>query len=129
MMKASKPPLSEKSVGTVLIALIGPLMIWALHFSVVYGAHHIVCATLAGNHVGFWMQTVVSVATVVALLALLLLIVKPDVVLRMKRDGAMPENPRSFLTGVMRLLALMSLFGVLWAGSAAFFFPACKSLV
>lgn len=129
MIKASKPPFSEKSVGTVLIALIGPLMIWALHFSVVYGAHHIVCATLAGNYVGFWMQTVVGVATVSALLALLLLILKPDVVLRMKRDEAMPKNSRLFLTDVMRLLALLSLFGVLWAGSAVFFFPACKSLV
>jgi len=128
-MKASKPPFSEKSVGTVLIALIGPLMIWALHFSVVYGAHHLVCAALAGNSVGFGMQTAVSVATVAALLALLLLIVKPDVVLRMKRDEAMPKNSRLFLTDVMRLLALLSLFGVLWAGSAAFFFPACMSLV
>jgi len=128
-MKTSKPPIFEKSVGTVLIALIGPLMIWALHFSVVYGAHHIFCATLAGNCVVFLMQTAVSVVTVAALLALLLLIVKPDVVLRIKRDEAMPKNSWSFLTGVMRLLAMLSLFGVLWAGSAAFFFPACKSLV
>jgi len=129
MMKASKTPSSKQAVGTVLIALIGPLTIWALHFSVVYGAHHLVCAALAGNYVGFGMQTAVSVATVAALLALLLLIVKPDVVLRMKRDEAMPKNSRLFLTDVMRLLALLSLFGVLWAGSAAFFFPACMSLV
>lgn len=129
MMKASKLPFSEKSVGTVLIALIGPLMLWALHFSAVYVAHHVVCATLSGSHAGYLMLAVVSVATVASLLALLLFIVKPDVVLRMKRGEAMPKNSQSFLIGVMRLLALLSIFGVLWAGSAAFFFPACKSLV
>jgi|GEM_PF-498436 len=122
MMRASPPPSSKQAVGTVLVALIGPLTIWAQHFFVVYGAHHLVCATPAGNYIGFGMQTAESVTTVAALLALLLLIVKPDVVLRMKRDEAMPKDSRLFLTEV-RLLD-----GVLGAGNAAFFSrPACRS--
>lgn len=128
MMKASKPPSSKQAVGTVLISLIGPLTIWALHFSAVYGAHHILCAMLTDSRIGNLMLAAVSVATVAALLALLLLIVKPNVVLRMDEEMAISKNSLSFLTGVMRLLALLSLFGVLWAGSAAFFLPACKWL-
>lgn len=113
----------------MLIALIGPLMLWALHFSVVYGAHHIICATVTGNRTGHLMLVAVIVATVAALLALLLLIVKPHVVLGIKRDQEISKNSRLFLTDVMRLLALLSFFGVLWAGSAVFFLPACKWLV
>lgn len=128
MIKASKPLTSKQSVGTVLIALIGPLTIWALHFSAVYGAHHLVCATLTGSRTGDLMLAAVSVATVLALLALLLFIVKPHVVLRMDEAMAISKKSQSFLTDVMRLLALLSLFGVLWSGSTVFFLPACHWL-
>lgn len=124
MIKASKPPFSEKSVGTVLIALIGPLTIWALHFAVVFGIQPFFCTAFDGNRSGFWVQLAVIFATVAALLTLMSLIMKPNAMLHMDRG----ENSRSFLIGVMRLLALLCFVGVLWAGSAAFFLPACKML-
>lgn len=124
-----KPSFPEKSVGTVLIALAGPLLIWGLHFAVVYSAHHLTCTLLPGHSAAFWARLAVIAATVMALLALLLFIAKPHAVLRMNRAGATPEIPLAFLAGVMRLLALLSWFGVFWAGSAAFFLPACESIV
>lgn len=126
-MTTLKQPFPERSVGTLLLSLAGPL-IWALHFAVVYGVQHVACATLGGNRADFWIQTSVIVATVVALLSLLLIIVKPDVVLRIDRNGGMSQNTQVLLLGIMRLLALLSFFGVLWAGVAAFFLPACGSL-
>lgn len=128
-MKVSRSPLSEKSIGTVLIALAGPLTIWALHFAVVYGIHPVFCVIVGGSRAGLSMQIAVFIATLAALLALLALIFKPEGVIPDARDESTQENPLSFLIGVMRLLSLLSLFGVLWAGSAAIFLPACQSLV
>jgi hypothetical protein len=126
-MTTLKHPFSERSVGTLLLSLAGPL-IWALHFAVVYGVQHVACATLGGHRADFWIHASVIIATVVALLALLVTIIKPNVVLRMDRDGGMSQNTRALLPGIMRLLALLSFFGVLWAGAAVFFLPACGSL-
>lgn len=123
-MMASKPPFSEKSVGTVAIALVIPSFIWGLHFAAVYAIQPVFCDVIGGVRAGYGSQMAVIAVTIAALLALLLLIVNPQVVLRMDREG----SSRPFLTGVMRLLALLSFFGVLWAGSAAFFLPACKLL-
>ncbi|EIC28365.1 MULTISPECIES: hypothetical protein [Methylomicrobium] len=123
-MTASKPPVSEKSVGTVAIALVGPSFVWGLHFAAVYAIQSLFCDILGGGRAAHAAQTAVIAATVAALLILLLPIAKPDAVLRMKR----PEKSLSFLAGVMRLLALLSFFGVLWAGSAALLVPACAPL-
>jgi uncharacterized membrane protein len=122
-MKVSKPPVSDPSIGVVLIALAGPLAVWALHFAVVYGLHPVFCLMIGGSRAGLWMQMAVIAATLAALLALLLLMLKPGAVL-----PAPDDEPLSFLTGVMRLLSLLAFFGVAWAGSAAIFLPACKSL-
>jgi uncharacterized membrane protein len=121
-MMASKPPFSEKSVGTVVIALVAPSFIWGLHLAAVYAIQPVFCDVIGGVRAGYGSQMAVITVTIAALLALLLLIVKPQVVLRMNEK----DSSRPFLTGVMRLLALLSFFGVLWAGSAAFFLPACK---
>lgn len=126
-MTASKHPLSKESVITLVIALAGPL-IWGLHFGIVYATHHLICL-LTGNSAALWAQLAVIAATLVALLALLLAIVKPSILLRMTGSGSGSETSRSFLAGIMRLLALLSIFGVFWAGSAALFLPACESIV
>ncbi|MGZ8188338.1 MAG: hypothetical protein ACXWTN_06190 [Methylosarcina sp.] len=128
-MSELKHRFSEKSVGTVLIALTGPLIVWGLHFGVVYSAHHLACTLLSGHSAVYWAQWSIIIATVIALLALLLLIVKPYFVLRIDRDGTMTEASRSFLPGVMRMLALLSYLAVLYAGGASFFIPACESIV
>lgn len=128
-MTTPKPPFHEKSVGTVVIALTAPSLIWAVHFGLVYGIQPVFCVILGGDRAGFWAQLAVLGITVAALLALLLLIFKPDAVLRLNGEGATPTSAGSFLTRVMQLLALLSVFGVLWGGSAALFLPACVAIV
>jgi hypothetical protein len=123
-MITSKPPSSEKSVGTVAIALVGPSFIWGLHFAVVYAMQPLFCEVIGGSRAGYWAQIGVIAATAAALLALLFLVAKPGAVLRVNRS----EVSGPFLAGVMRLLALLSCFGVLWAGAAALVLPACASL-
>ncbi|WP_020158316.1 hypothetical protein [Methylobacter marinus] len=126
-MTAPKPPFAGKPLGALLIAMAGPL-VWALHFAVVYGTQHVVCATLAGSRAAFWVYLAVFAATAVALPVLLLLIAKPGIARHTVRRGAVTKRAQAFLTGIMRLLALLSFFGVLWAGSAALLLPACASL-
>ncbi|WP_333874762.1 hypothetical protein [Methylobacter sp.] len=125
-MTTSNQQFSEKFIGIALFSLAGPF-IWVLHFAVVYGVQHAACVTL-GIRADFWVETAVIVITVVALLALVLLIAKPDILQRLDRDQIRQETTRVFFSGAMRLLALLSFFGVLWSGIALFFLPACGSL-
>ncbi len=55
IMTTSKQVFSEKFIGIALLSLAGPF-IWVLHFAVVYGVQHIVCATLK-NNADFWVHT------------------------------------------------------------------------
>ncbi|MDO9047093.1 MAG: hypothetical protein Q7U66_05060 [Methylobacter sp.] len=126
-MTTSKQQFPEKFIGIALLSLAGPF-IWVLHFAVVYGVQHIACVTL-GNRADFWVETSVIVITVAALLALLLLILKPDILQYLDRNQVRQETTKVFFSGIMRLLALLSFFGVLWAGIALFFLPACGSVV
>lgn len=125
-MTVSKPPFSEKFIGIALLSLAGPF-IWVVHFAVVYGVQHIACVTL-GNRADFWVETSIIVVTVVALLALLVLILKPDILQYLDRDQVRQDITKEFFSGIMRLLALLSFFGVLWSGIALFFLPTCGSI-
>jgi len=47
---------------------------------------------------------------------------------RLDRDQVRQETTKEFFAGIMRLLALLSVFGVLWSGIALFFLPTCASV-
>lgn len=125
-MTASNQQASEKFIGVALLSLAGPL-IWVLHFAVVYGVQHIVCFTL-GNRADFWVEVSIIAITVAALLALVLLIAKPDILQYPDNGRIGQETTKMFFSGIMRLMALLSFFGVLWSGIALFFLPACGSV-
>jgi hypothetical protein len=125
-MTTPKPEFSEKFIGISMFALAGPF-IWVLHFAVVYGVQHIACVTLK-DRADFWVAASIVAVTVVALVALLLLILKPDVLQSLDKNQMRPANIKAFFTGMMRLLAFLSFFAVLWSGIALFFLPACGSL-
>lgn len=124
-MNASNPQFSEKFIGIALLALAGPF-VWVLHFAVVYGVQHIACVTQV-KHADFWVEISIIVITVAALLALVLLIAKPDMLER-PDSGRIRQDTSVFLSGIMRLMALLSIFAVLWTGIALFFLPACGSV-
>jgi len=125
-MTTPKPEFSEKFIGIAMLALAGPF-IWVLHFAVVYGVQHIVCVTLK-DRTDFWVEISIIAITVAALLVLLLLILRPDVLQRLDRHQLRPANIKAFFSGIMRLLAFLSFFAVLWSGIALFFLPPCGSV-
>lgn len=125
-MNASNPQFSEKFIGIALLALAGPF-IWVLHFAVVYGVQHIACVTHV-KHADFWVEISIIVITVAALLVLVLLIATPDILERLDSGRIRQETTSVFLSGIMRLMALLSIFAVLWTGIALFFLPTCGSV-
>jgi len=125
-MATSKPDFSEKFIGIALLTLAGPF-IWVLHFAVVYGVQHFACVTLKDS-ADFWVDVSIIAVTVAALLALLFLTLKPDVLQRLDRNQPRPEKIKVFFSVMMRLLAFLSFFAVLWSGIALFFLPACGSV-
>lgn len=125
-MTTPKPEFTEKFIGIAMLALAGPLT-WVLHFAVVYGVQHFACVTLK-DRADFWVDASIIAITVMALLVLLLLVLRPDVVQRLDRGQTRPANIKAFFSGVMRLLAFLSFFAVLWSGIALFFLPACGSV-
>lgn len=126
-MNTSNQQFSEKFIGIALLSLAGPF-IWVLHFAVLYGVQHIACVTL-GNYADFWVKAWIIVITVAALLALVLLIAKPDILQRLDSGQIRQATTKEFFSETMRLLALLSFFGVLWSGIALFFLPTCGSVV
>jgi hypothetical protein len=125
-MMTSRQLFSEKFIGIALLSLAGPF-IWVLHFAVVYGVQHFFCAILE-SRADFWVDASIITITLIALSVLVLLIAKPDILQGLDRHQAIQESSQIFFSGVMRLMALLSFFGVLWSGIALFFLPACGSV-
>jgi hypothetical protein len=102
-------------VGTLLLTLTGPI-VWSLHFLIVYGAHAVMCSRDASAHV----EIVIVAATLIALAVLGLIVVRSPA-----ERFAGSSQTRHALKAMMRSLALLSGFGIAWAGGAILFLPAC----
>nr|CAD6438782.1 hypothetical protein REQ54_04750 [Rhizobium sp. Q54] len=118
----------ETSVaGAILFMLIGPIA-WAGHFLLVYGGQAALCAFQ--NSGIFILPQIYGSVLVVAVTVLVgaqltYAAWKPESVARILRFDADEHDSQVFASRVMRLLTLLSLFGVFWAGAAAFFIDAC----
>jgi NO-binding membrane sensor protein with MHYT domain len=104
-------------VGRALLALLAGPLVWALHFSVVYGAHAILCAREFPKPVAVWS---VLIATVVAVAAL--------VAIGMRSVPAETASEQGFRRSVSALLLVLSMVGVVWAGATVAFVPVCEPL-
>jgi hypothetical protein len=115
---------SDHIGGALLFVCAGPL-VWAAHLFAVYGAHALVCARIPAHAA---VLPVLFVALTLAALAPLAYAVwRPDASARMFR-GNRRGGESEFLTALMRLLALLSLAGILWAGAATLTLPYCGQL-
>ena len=108
------------------ITLIGPFT-WALHFAAVYGVQHMACSVM-GKNAEAVVQTFVCVASVIGLMILAVPLLAPQLPERVFSWSNVQSETSHFLLSVMRLLTLLSLLGVVWAGLTVFFLPECVSL-
>ena len=117
--------------AALLWLLTGPL-VWSAHLLLVYGPQAALCAFRLTGIAGIdplLVRGLVLAVTVLAALALVLALRWPARAARTLRAGSFLEGDNgAFLIAVMRLLAVLSLAGVLWAGAVALPLPACPQL-
>lgn len=128
-MKAGNDP---ASVAAALLYLLSGPLVWAGHLFLVYAPQSVLCASRITGITDvdtLLIRAVVGVATVLSAAALVLALRLPRNLARLLRAAAFLEGENSqFMISVMRLLAALSLAGVLWAGAAALFLDPCLQL-
>jgi hypothetical protein len=117
--------------GALVYLLLGPL-VWAAHLFLVYAPQSMLCAfrlTGFANAGPLLIEAVVGAVTLLAAIPLLLAILFPHGAARLLRAaGFLRGENGAFMVLVMRLLAALSLAGVLWAGATLLLLPACAQL-
>ncbi|KXF76599.1 hypothetical protein ATN84_11100 [Paramesorhizobium deserti] len=116
--------------GAILYLLIGPI-VWAAHLLLVYGPQSALCAfRITGTAaVDPWLISVlVAGVTVIAMAAVGLTLWRPRRMARLFRFNAASDGDRSFVISVMRILGVLSLFGIAWAGATTLLLDPCAQL-
>lgn len=106
-----------------MACLAGPCL-WAVHFAVVYGGSHFVCYLLEPAKAEALLDSLVMVATV-AIGVVIAALLKSGWFRVLDRAQVIEGDNLRFLEHTARGLALLSLFGVIWAGIAVYFIPSC----
>jgi hypothetical protein len=118
---------SSSIVGTLIFVHFGPI-VWALHLGFSYALHAAICE--ADERLPLdpsALPWLLGAGTAAAALALIVGLLLPDVVgtpLHAARGGEVG----TFVTSLMRLLALLSLFGVGYFGLSMLLVPICLPL-
>jgi hypothetical protein len=103
---------------------LGPIL-WAIHLTLIYGTHTLVCARTIPGTLPLGFDTapfVILLITVTTLAVLLGAVLLPSPNTR-PFNGSLASP--SFFRRVMVLLALLSAFGVGWAGLASMVVQSC----
>lgn len=108
-----------------LFGLIGPL-VWAAHLGIIYGVQHVACSEPV-SLAPAWIVAAIIAATFAAAAPLLFAVIAPRRFARLWSLNPGGDVMR-FLFGTMRILSLLSLLGILWAGAAAGFIATCPPL-
>lgn len=107
--------------------LLGPIL-WAAHFALIYGMQSSLCRLAGTEHGNSAAAPVVAVTTLLVLLLLAAVLLAPGAASRILHAAPWPDATQRFCDRIMALLAVLSLFGVIWAGATAILLPACPPL-
>lgn len=125
-----RPTEHRSTMQTIAYLLFGPI-VWAAHLTLIYGAQSVACAVLAPSlRPAFGALDAVQLTIVVATIAALLIVAVGWYALT-NPGGAMSEGKDEgtpFIEDTMRLLVVLSAFGISAAGSAALVLPTCDAL-
>lgn len=121
---------NRSETGTFLYMLLGPI-VWALHFTLIYGAHTLLCLGKPSTAPAAGIDSaalVIFAATFVALCMLAAAVAFPAETRRLFFAAGWPAEQRKFQHRTMILLASLSALGIVWAGASAAFVNACMQL-
>lgn len=114
--------------GALAYLMAGPL-IWVGHLFLVYVPQSALCAfriTRVASVDPLLIRTIIGGVTAIAAAALVLALCMPKKSARLVGAAAFLEGENGpFMIRVMRLLAALSLAGVLWAGATALLLQPC----
>lgn len=116
-----KEPVEEISVTYAMLMILAGPILWAGHFAFAYGTHTLACASAISPLAVPWAIGMATLVTVVLLAGILW---KPALHPHVER----PAGNNRFLSNVSRMLAVLSLTGVLWTGWAALTLETCAQL-
>lgn len=117
----------EPLVWALFYILLGPI-VWALHLTLVYLGHTLLCAL--GVSSGALAPVVVSFSVII-ITAIALIVLAVAVIGAKSRERALNDcgSPGMFFRNrVMMALALLSGFGVAWEGAGALIIEPCLML-
>jgi hypothetical protein len=113
-------------LSAAVLRLIGPLIVWALHLSVSYGATALACARgFEGNRVfGLPVLTFgIGIATIIAAVVIGYLMVRASLALGNETNGDRPT--RRFVKWVTLAIGALSMVAVIWEALPVLIVPAC----
>jgi hypothetical protein len=117
--------------GALLFLLAGPLA-WAGHLGLVYGTQSVLCAfriTGVARVDTLLIEAMIGVVTALAAVMLMLAMWLPrNTARRLRAARFLNGENGAFMISVMRLLAALSLAGVLWAGATVLLLDPCPPL-
>jgi hypothetical protein len=123
-------PRPGSATATIVYMLLGPIL-WALHFTFVYGAHTLRCtAAVVGTPVpvGGGALAAAIVAVTVAVVALLVgTVLRPEAAARALGVDRAGDRAR-FAARTMVVLAVLSALGIAWAGAAPLLLESCAAV-
>ena len=116
---------SRQMIGTFGFLLFGPIA-WALNLTLIYGAQSSLCAF------GALSPTAIRILVGIICLGLAGCVVaamaRPAVVFQRVTGASPPEDQWQFIRGTMRLLAGLSVLGMLYFALASLSVPGCDVL-
>lgn len=113
-------PARISTAGAILFLLWG-LLIWGAQFTAVYLGHTLACLRGGGPDAS---GGIVAIATAVAVVAILPLVVLPGAaanIAKLRRE----DEGTAQLVDIARWVGLLALVATLWTGAAMFFVRAC----
>lgn len=116
----------QSTIGALLYVLFGPV-VWAAHFTLIYGAQAMLCALAAESDPSLAVRGIVAALSAVALALLVAAALQPDRIYTALGAGPWPIATQNFQRRVMVLLMMLSLFGVV-ASAATASLPVCAAL-
>jgi hypothetical protein len=117
---------SSLRFAVTMLRMNGGMLIWGLHFGLVYGVNGIVCARELADVQWFGlgiMTWVVVAATVVALAATLVLI--GHALRAAGRFGPYPEPTGPFIDWITATVGAVAVLAIVWDALPVLFVPAC----
>lgn len=119
----------QSAIATLIYITYGPVL-WGMYHGALYAIHWLLCAKLPPGTtvlgVGLIPATLLLVSAL-ACAAIVFGIARPDLVANLLKANTRPEF-FAFSRKAMRLLAILSLFGVAAAALTVAFLPACHSI-